>query len=75
VRSSARVNPRKGPPGHQGAGLRRPSGQRNQSFLEVHDDSNANIDDDHIEIDEIHLSDEDDVAHTPQRDAIFNTFN
>jgi hypothetical protein len=74
VRSSARVNPRKGP-GHQGAGLRKPSGQRTQSFLEVHDDTNANIDDDHIEIDEIHLSDEDDVAHTPQRDAIFNTFN
>ncbi len=74
IRSSARVNPRRGP-GHQSG--RKPSGQRNQSFSEVHDDTNVNIEDDHIEIDEIHLSDEEDDqgAHSPQRDAIFNTFN
>ena len=70
MRSTARVNPRKGP-GHQG--LRRPSAQRNQSFSEVHDDTNVIIEDDHIEIDEIHLSDEDDVVQSPLRDT--NTFN
>lgn len=73
VRSSARVNPRKGP-GHQSG--RKPSGQRNQSFSIVLDDTNNNIDDDQIEIDEIHLSDEDyEVAHSPQRDGVFSTFN
>ncbi len=68
--NSARPRQRKGI-----SNERKSSARRNETFSsQIQDETINNNEDDHLEIDEIHLSDEDDVK-SPHRNGIFNTFN